>query len=160
MNMFNNRKRLAGVIGIVFCLFASVAWADDVDDVMALIDRYAELEGNLDAQGELIRADRVMIAGSARQTDQAQNMAVQKAQREANDAMNGGPARWVVRTEAPEVRVYGNTAVASFMRLTNIFPRGAAPVSGSPLWVTLVLVKERGNWGIAHTHISPVVPAN
>jgi hypothetical protein len=127
---------------------------------MAFIDRYAELEGDLEAQARMIRDDRVMIAGSARQTDQEQNMKVQIAQREANEAAAGGAVRWIVRTETPEVRIYGDTAVASYMRLTNIFPPGAAPINQGPLWVTLVLVKERGNWGIAHTHISPVVPNN
>ena len=143
----------AGLIG-----FASSAAADDVDDVMALIERYAALEGDLRAQSRLIRADRVMIAGSARQTDQATNMAVQMAQRDASERVDGGPAKWMVRIESPEVRVYGNTAVASFMRLTNIFPANAAPINPGPLWYTLVLVKEGGDWGIAHTHVSPVVP--
>lgn len=153
-------KYFSAVTGIVFLLIASVTWADDVDDVLAFIDRYAATEGDLDAQSALIRDDRVMIAGSARQTNQAENMAVQIAQREANNAVSGGPAKWIVRTEVPEVRVYGNTAVASYMRLTNIFPPGAPPVNNPPLWITLVLVKDRGNWGIAHAHISPVVPPN
>jgi len=143
-------------IAVVACLVAPMAWASDADDVMALINRYAELEGNLEAQAALIRADRVMIAGAARQTDQTRNMAMQMAQRDANNAAAGGEAKWIVRTEVPEVRVYGNTAVASYMRLTNIFPPGAAPINQPPLWVTLVLVKEGGKWGIAHTHISPV----
>jgi hypothetical protein len=133
-----------------------MAWADDVDDVLAFIDRYAALEGDLEKQASMIRDDRVMIAGSARQTDQAENMAVQMAQRDANQALFDGAAKWLLRTESPEVRVYGDTAVASYVRLTNIFPPGAAPINNPPLWVTLVLVKERGNWGIAHTHISPI----
>jgi len=156
MNNWNCRLWLRAVVAVVTCLIAPITWASDADDVMALINRYAELEGNLEAQAALIRADRVMIAGTARQTDQAQNMAVQMAQREANNAAAGGEVQWIVRTEVPEIRVYGNTAVASYMRLTNIFPPGAAPINQPPLWVTLVLVKEGGKWGIAHTHISPV----
>jgi hypothetical protein len=130
---------------IGLCAIGTSALADDHDDVMAVIDRYAELEGDLRAQARLIRDDRVMVAGSARQTDQAKNMAVQIAQREANADAGGGPAKWMVRIEAPEVRVYGNTAVASFMRLTNIFPPNAAPINPGPLWYTLVLVKEGGD---------------
>jgi ketosteroid isomerase-like protein len=154
------KKQLLSKISALFVtvgmlLFAQAVWADDVDDVMAFLDRYAELENDLEAQADMIRSDRVMIAGSARQTDQAKNMAVQIAQSDAN-----GGARLVVRVEAPEVRVYGNTAVASFMRLTNVFPADGGSVNPGPLWVTLVLVKERGNWQIAHTHISPVVPPN
>ena len=144
--------------GLLLILGGSPAMADDVDDVLAFIDRYAELEGNLEQQARLIRDDRVMIAGSARQTDNAENMAVQMAAREANESVAGGEVRWMVRTEAPEVRVYGDTAVASYIRLTSIFPPGQAPINQSPLWITLVLVKERGEWGIAHSHMSPIVP--
>lgn len=152
------KKATIAVLAASLIGFASGAAADDVDDVMALVERYAELEGDLRAQSRLIRDDRVMIAGSARQTDQAMNMAVQMAQRAANEKLSGGPAKWMVRIESPEVRVYGNTAVVSFMRLTNIFPANAAPINPGPLWYTLVLVKQGGDWGIAHTHVSPVVP--
>lgn len=151
---------VVAALAIILGLAGSTAWADDHDAVMALVERYAETEGDLRAQARLIRDDRVMIAGSARQTNQAQNLAVQMAQREAAAATNGGPAKWLVRIEAPEIRVYGNTAVASFMRLTNIFPPNAPAINPGPLWYTLVLVKERGEWGIAHTHVSPVVPPN
>lgn len=158
--MHNARIRTAigGLVALGLCSLASAAWADDVDDVMAAIQRYAELEGDLAAQAALIRDDRVMIAGPIRQTDQEMNMAVQMAQRQAAEAVNGGPARWITRIEAPEVRVYGSTAVASFMRIFNIFPPNQPAVNPPPQWVTLVLVKDRGNWGIAHTHMSPVVP--
>lgn len=154
------KKILSLLTAIGLIVFASAAWADDVDDVMAFLEKYAELENDLEAQASMIRSDRVMIAGSARQTDQDKNMAMQIAQRDANNAAAGGPAKLVMRIEAPEVRVYGNTAVASFMRLTNVFPANAGPINPGPLWVSLVLVKERGSWGIAHTHISPVVPPN
>jgi len=152
------RKILLPLLGGFVILFSGASFADDVDDVMAVINSYAELEGDLQAQSRLIRDDRVMIAGSARQTDQSKNMEVQMAQREANAAASGGPAKWIVRIESPEIRIYGNTAVASFMRLTNIIPPNAAPINPGPLWYTLVLVKEGRNWGIAHTHVSPVVP--
>jgi len=154
------KKTLSLLTAIGLCILASPVLADDVDDVMAFLERYAELEGDLEAQASMIRDDRVMIAGSARQTDQEDNMAIQIAQRDANDAAAGGPVKLVMRIESPEVRVYGDTAVASFMRLTNVFPPNAGPITPGPLWISLVLVKERGNWGIAHTHISPVVPPN
>lgn len=156
----STRQIAITLLGSIAFFSTGSVFADDVDDVMAVINSYAELEGDLQAQSRLIRDDRVMIAGSARQTDQSMNFQVQMAQREANNAAAGGPAKWVVRIEAPEVRVYGNTAVASFMRLTNIFPPNAAPINQGPLWYTLVLVKEGRDWGIAHTHVSPVVPPN
>lgn len=149
----SRRLHVAGVFTL--CLLTSLAWADDKADVMAFVNRYAALEGDLAAQEALIREDRVMIT-NVRLTNQAQNMAGQKAGRKANEAMNGGPATWLVLVESPEVRVYGNTAVASFMRLTSVYPKTGAPINQAPLWVSLVLVKEGGKWGIAHTHLSPV----
>jgi len=144
----------AGLVGS-----SGFALADDAADVMSVVNRYAETEGDLDAQARLIRSDRVMIA-QMRQTDQAANLAVQKAARAANDKANGGPARWILRTESPEVRIYGNTAVASYIRLTSITPPNGPAINTTPLWVTLVLVKDGGSWGIAHTHVSPVGSAN
>ena len=90
-----------------------------------------------------------------RQTDNDKNMEIQMASRKANDAVNGGKTRFITTIESPRIAVYGDTAVASFVRSFTILPHNQAPVNGGPTWVTLVLVKERGNWGIAHTHMSP-----
>ena len=135
-------------------LIAPFAYADDMDDVMGVVQQYADLEGDLEAQARLIRDDRVMIT-NVRQTDQAQNMAVQIAARKANEAANGGPAQIFTSIESPEIRVYGDVAVASFVRLFTVIPNNQPANNTPPLWITLVLVKERGNWGIAHSHISP-----
>jgi uncharacterized protein (TIGR02246 family) len=149
-------RTLLQALTAVMILAAPFAAADDEDDIRALLDRYAATEGDLEAQARLMRDDRIMIAGGVRQSDQARNLAVQVADRDHRSDMQGGEADWIVRFEDPVIRVYGDTAVASFIRLTNIYPPGQAPISQTPLWVTLVLVKERGNWGIAHTHVSPV----
>lgn len=140
-------------------LGCTTAIAADEDDVMMVLEKYVALEGDLGAQEELIREDRVMIAAAARQTNQSMNMQYQVAERKAYAEMHGGPSKWLATVESPEIRIYGNTAVASFMRLMLILPPGAEPISPTPQWVTLVLVKEHGNWGIAHTHVSPVTPS-
>ena len=85
-------------------------------------------------------------------------MAIQMAAREASEAVNGGKTRFITTIEGPIVRVYGNVAVASFVRIFNTFPHNQpANPPGTPNWVTLVLVKESGRWSIAHTHQSPTV---
>ena len=68
----------------------------------------------------------------------------------------------IVTIEDPLIRVYGDTAVASFYRHWTWVP-GAAAVraggGGSPppsQVVTLVLNKTGGDWTIVHTHISPM----
>ena len=154
----SSRKFFAPIALVSLCFAASNAVADDMDDVRGFIERYAALEGNLEEQAEMIRDDRVMFATGVRQRTNAQNMAAQMAQRDHASRVNGGPAEWMMRAEDAEIRIYGDVAVASFMRLTSIFPANASAINASPLWVTLVMVKERGNWGIAHTHISGVGP--
>ena len=142
------------LIAVAGLLVAPFAYADDMDDVMDIVQQYADLEGDLEAQARLIRDDRVMIT-NVRQTDQAMNMAVQIAAAKANDAANGGPTQVFTSIESPVIRIYGDVAVASFVRLFTVIPNGQPPNNTPPLWFTLVLVKERGNWGIAHSHISP-----
>ena len=155
MSLIKGGARLGTLIIALFGLaFAPVALADDRDDILALIERYGELEDNLAEQAKLIRDDRVMIT-NVRQTDNAKNMEIQMAARKAGEAVNGGKTRFITTIESPHVAIYGNTAVASFTRTFNVFPHNQPPAGGDPQWVTLVLVKEGGRWGIAHTHMSP-----
>ncbi|MDZ7669440.1 MAG: nuclear transport factor 2 family protein [Gammaproteobacteria bacterium] len=146
-----NRKLLVLMLAT---LLGSAALADDADDVMAFIERYAQLESDLDTQENLIRADRVQIAPT-RWTNNAAYMEWQKRERAHREAVSGAAADWLVQIESM-IRVYGDTAVASFIRRQMIMPPNAAPIFADPLWQTVVLVREKGEWGIAHTHVSPV----
>jgi len=144
------------IVMLAGLILAPGAYADDKDDVLAFIHQYGELEGDLKAQAKLIRDDRVMIT-SVRQSDAAKNMAIQMAARQASEAINGGKTKFITTIESPQIAIYGNVAVTSFERSFAIFPHNQpAEPPGPSTWVTLVLVKERGEWGIAHTHISPV----
>ena len=145
-------------LSIIFVALAGlalspIAFADDADDVLAVVKQYADLEENLQKQAELIRDDRVMVT-NVRQSDQAKNLAIQLADRKANEAVSGGKTRFITTVESPQVAVYGNVAVVSFVRMFSVYPHEQAPVQTEPTWVTLVLVKDRGAWGIAHTHVS------
>ncbi len=147
--------RLGTLIVALFGLaFAPFALADDMDDVKALVKQYGDLEDDLAAQTKLMRDDRVMIT-NIRQTDNEKNMEIQMATRKAGEAVNGGKTRFITTIESPHIAIYGNTAVASFVRTFTVLPHNQPPNNGPPNWVTLVLVKEGGDWGIAHTHNSP-----
>lgn len=155
MSIFERGVRLGTlIVALSGLVFAPVALADDKDDVMAFVERYGELEDNLEEQAKMMRDDRVMIT-NIRRTDNAKNMQVQMAGRKAGEAVNGGKTRFITTIESPHVAIYGNTAVASFVRIFNVYPHNQPAVGGNPQWVTLVLVKEGGRWGIAHTHMSP-----
>ena len=130
--------------------------ADDMDDVMAVIEAYGELEGDLAAQAELMHPDRVYITGGMRQTNESLNMRNQIATREAQEALNGGKTEFVTTIEDVDISIHGDVAIASFVRWWNVYPANQAPVLGAPTWVSLVLIKEGSDWLIKHTHQSPV----
>ncbi len=150
-------NRLTTLIAVLAGLIlAPYAWADDEDDVLAVIHQYGELEDDLEAQANMMRDDRVFIAGGVRQTDEAKNMAIQMANRAAGESANGGKTKVITTIESPVIAVHGDVAVASFVRTFNFYPHNQPPAPpGAPTWVTLVLVKEGGEWGITHTHQSP-----
>ncbi|MDG2421295.1 MAG: nuclear transport factor 2 family protein [Gammaproteobacteria bacterium] len=142
------------LMSTLVCLPAMPVYADDEDDVLAVIHQWAALEQDLEAQAELVRDDRVQIGGGVRQSNQAQNLAVQLMNYEAMVDSMGGEPDMMVRIESPLIRIYDNTAVTSFVRLFNISPPGerASPVSAA--WFSMVLIKEGGEWKIAHHHVS------
>ncbi len=142
------------MVALAGLVFAPLALADDKDDIMAFIEKYGELEDDLAAQAKMMRDDRVMIT-TIRRTDNAKNMEIQMAGRKAGEAVNGGKTRFITTIESPHIAIYGNTAVASFIRIFNVYPHNQPADGGNPQWVSLVLVKEGGDWGIAHTHMSP-----
>ncbi len=142
------------IVALAGLVFAPLALADDKDDIMAFIEKYGKLEDDLAAQAKLIRDDRVMIT-AIRRTDNAKNMKIQMAGRKAGEAVNGGKTKFITTIESPHIAIYGNTAVASFIRIFNVYPHNQPADGGDPQWVSLVLVKEGGEWGIAHTHMSP-----
>ncbi len=156
LNLERGSRLTTLIVVLAGLIFAPYALADDEADVLAVVMQYGDLEGDLDAQTKLMRSDRVYIVGGVRQTDEAKNMAMQMAARQATEAVNGGKTKFMTIIEGPVIRVYGDVAVASFVRVFNTIPHNQpANPPGNPNWITLVLVKEGGEWGIAHTHMSP-----
>ena len=142
---------------ILILLVAPVtASADDKSDVLDIVERYGDLENDLEAQSRLMHPDRIYITGGLRQTDEAKNMINQITGREANESLNGGKTKFITTIEDPIVSIHGNVAVASFVRWWNVYPNGKTPNQSAPTWVTLVLVKDKSDWLISHTHQSPV----
>ena len=142
------------VIALAFIMGPISGFADDEDDVMDVIYRWAELEQDLEAQAALVRDDRVQIGGGVRQTNQSQNLEVQIMNYNAMVEAMGGAPEMIVRIESPLVRLYGDVAIASFVRLFNLVPPGERPQQVSAAWFSMVLVKENNSWKIAHHHVS------
>jgi hypothetical protein len=156
LNLEQGSRLTTLIVVLTGLMFAPIAFADDEDDVLAIVHQYGDLENDLEAQAKLMRSDRIYITGGMRQTDEAKNMSNQIAGRKAGEALNGGKTKFVTTIEGPVVSIHGDVAVASFVRWWNVFPHNQAPVTSAPTWVTLVLIKERSGWLIKHTHQSPL----
>ena len=132
--------------------FAPLAQANDEDDVLNVVLKWASLENDLVAQSELVTKDRIQVFEMWRRADQTQNMKVQLAQREA--ILKQDPD-WnvMVSIEAPIVRVYGgDAAVVSFKRMYEVIPGNAPPKPMFQTYISMTLIKENGEWKIAHMH--------
>ena len=144
------------IFALVGLVFSSSAFADDRDDVMVVIQQYGDLEGDLEAQANLMRSDRVHIVGGNRQTNQAKNREIQLATRNREESLNGGKTEYITTIEDLDVSIHGAVAVASFKQWWNIYPNDQEAILSTPTWLTLVLVKDGSGWFIKHTHASPV----
>ncbi len=157
MRTIDRANCLTALVFFMFAvIFSSSSFADDADDVMAVIQQYGDLEGDLEAQANLMRSDRVHIVGGNRQTNQAKNREIQLATRNRQEALNGGKTEYITTIEDVDVSVHRDVAVASFKQWWNIYPAGQEAILSTPAWLTLVLVKDGSGWFIKHTHASPV----
>jgi len=141
------------ILSVLIFSASTPVYSSEEDEVIRFIKEWASLEGDLDAQAALIRDDRVMIAGAEKWPDQKDNLLIQKERRAA--ILKRDPNWKIMQTIiSPEVRVYGNVAVAHFIRRFD-FIAGEGEIS-PPAFnnATIVLVKEKGKWGITHTHFS------
>jgi len=130
-------------------------FGDDKSDVIEVIKTWASLEGDLNEQAELIRSDRVMIAGAYVWPDQEDNLMIQNERRAATLKRDSG---WKIMQTivSPKVKIYGDVAVAHFVRRFDFIPSEGELSPPSMDNATMVLVKENGDWEIAHTHFSQI----
>ena len=139
-------------MALVLWLIPAGVMADDAEDVLAVVHRWAELENDLVAQSALVTDDRIQVFEMWRRTDQAQNLRVQLAKRAAIRKLDPG---WdvIVTVEAPIVRIYGDdAAVVSFKRMYEVIPGNAPPRPVYQTYISMTLIKEGSEWKIAHMH--------
>ena len=140
------------ILAIFFLSSLSFLSFSSEQEVLDTIYKWSALESDLDAQSELIRDDRVMIT-SKRWPNQKENLMIQKERRAAN--LSRDPDSTLISTiSSPIVRIYGEVAIADFVRRTDFIPSMGDMSPPTFTYITLVLVEENGEWGIAHTHNS------
>jgi len=160
MNKIFQNSLPAFIVSLSFFIFNSVSLADDMDDVMDVLNAYIQTEADLEEQAKLIADDRLFIAGNPawRQSNNEANMKMQIAV-EKRRAMLDPDGLFMATMEDEVVRVYGGTAVASFYRSMNWRPSAEGVRNGQSnntnrQLVTVVMVKQGRSWKIVHTHIS------
>jgi hypothetical protein len=136
MTRKSSKQLFVALVATVLASSASIAAADDADDVMAVVNQYIATESNLTEQAKLMTDDRTYIVGGARFTDNVANMRGQIAGEKLRKTLDPD-GMMIVTAEDPKVQVYGDTAPPSQV-------------------TTVVLNKMRGDWKIVHTHISPM----
>ena len=152
---------MSTAIAVICFALAVSAQSGDKEHIEALIHEYNSLDesGDLAAQSRMMTKDRIYILTGVRYTSQANqtaNMRAQMAVAARPGAQNGG-GQSIITAVDPIIRVYGNAAVASFIRHTNFVPaEGPIPPVGRQ-FITLVLVKQGGSWKIDLTQYTPVV---
>jgi len=145
-----NYSFLVGFLIMVF--YSPFAHADVKDDVLNVVLKWAELENDLEAQSELVTDDRIQLFAMWRRVDQAQNLRVQLAKR-ASTLKQDPDWDVIVTVEAPIVRIYGDdAAVVSFKRMYEVIPGNAPPRPIYQTYISMTLIKENGEWKIAHMH--------
>lgn len=137
---------------LILSIAPLTVFADDADDVLAVVQKWAELEVDLEAQAELVTPDRIQVFEMWRRTDQDQNLRVQLAKRAATLKLDPD---WdvIVTIESPIVRVFGDdAAVVSFKRMFEVIPGNAPPRPIYQTYISMTLIKVGGEWKIAHMH--------
>jgi ketosteroid isomerase-like protein len=146
-------KNLAiSVLCVCSLLLATVVRADDVADVKAaeLAFNAAQNAGRLSAMIELALPERTIFPPSGAELVTGWTVAGNAARQAAFDA--GRKIDFTI--DRLEVRVYGDSAIATFDR-TGTVREVNGEVRNSRLHVTGIWVKQAGQWKLAHRHESP-----
>ena len=146
------KKLCTSLILLLTLLYAPFATANDKEDVLNVVLKWASLENDLEAQAELVTDDRIQLFEMWRRADQAQNLKVQLAQR-ASILKQDPDWNVIVTVEAPIVHIYGDdAAVVSFKRMYEVIPGNEPPKAMWQTYISMTLIKENEGWRIAHMH--------
>ncbi len=140
---------------VVGMFLTTVAIADDVDDVKAAMQRYFVATNSGDviawAQSYLVGSTSFGFAGGL--LERVDSLIELRKNRQA--AVDAG-LKFNLQDRHIDVSVYGNsTAVATSYRVGTVtLPNGNTAQPNNR--ITTVLVKQLGQWKIAHVHNSPL----
>ena len=138
------------------------AWADDVDDVKAVVRAMYDALNNQDADGwaqtVFIPEDDTLIgsfprAGGLRGEDQTTST---EQVRSGIQGSFGSGLRSNLTLNHLEAKVYGNTAIATYYTTGPFTPANGETLEGT-FRASVTLIKQNGQWKQVHRHISRLV---
>ncbi len=139
---------------VVGMFLTTVAIADDVDDVKAAMQRnqVAANSGDANTEAQILLEEFTSFgfAGGL-----LERLDLEEARKNRQAAFDAG-LKFNLQDRHIDVRVYGNsTAVATSYRVGTInLPNGNTVRPNNR--ITTVLIKQGGQWKIAHVHVSPL----
>jgi len=137
---------------VVGMFLTTVAMADDVDDVKAAMQR-SQVAANSGDAGTQILLEGFTTFGFA--GGLLERVDLEEARKDRQASFDAG-LKFNLQDRHIDVRVYGNsTAVATSYRVGTItLPNGNTVRPNNR--ITTVLIKQGGQWKIAHVHFSPL----
>ncbi len=137
---------------VVGMFLTTVAIADDVDDVKAAMQR-SQVAANSGDAGTQILLEGFTTFGFA--GGLLERVDLEEARKDRQASFDAG-LKFNLQDRHIDVRVYGNsTAVATSYRVGTItLPNGNTVRPNNR--ITTVLIKQGGQWKIAHVHFSPL----
>ncbi len=139
---------------LVVGMFATaVALADDVDDVKAAMQRSQVAANSGDAGTQILLEGLTTFGPTGGLLERFDSL--EEARKDRQAAFDAG-LKFNLQDRHIDVRVYGNsTAVATSYRVGTIaLPNGNTVRPNNR--ITTVLIKQGGQWKIAHVHFSPL----
>lgn len=156
----NKKSHRFNFLSVLILFTASIANADDVADVKAVIHKYINSETlDLTEQTKLMASDRTYISNGMRYSNNEKSMAIQTAGNNVLKKARPDVER-IATVEDIMIRVNGNSAVSSFYRVINTTNSVESVRAGQGAMTsfyqtgTMVLFKIKGDWKIVHTHLS------
>ena len=148
-------RKLPYILSVIpLLLFVDLAHAGDKEDVAATMDaiRAAWTAGDVDACLEHIAVEEVDVyLGNG-------SLLSQMDWEGARAAFAAG-LKVNVQPVHSDVRVYGDAAIMTEYQVWQFTPPGGTPINSTER-ATIVLVKQKGQWKVAHYHASHLTPTN
>ena len=138
---------------LVLFFVCDEATAGDKEDVLAAVEavKAAWMRGDVDTAQKYFSAEFKSF--------EAEGSLLSPLDFEGTKAAFAAGLKFNVQTVHSDVTVYGDTAILTEYQVRQITPPGGTLINSTER-ATIVLVKQKGQWKVAHFHASHLTPTN